>query len=250
MSQQDEKPPLLAWWGIFPGLAFAAVELYFGWPLAMAESHSFSFAVGNIVGRLMAGVLISLLIAWLAYRFGSRSQTTATCTFAVMLGLFCVSAINESMRAHSRNQDGESISSAPVATSFGDFQFDIPAGWQRVRPVKKENKATINLRGADASSPNGIIEVDFATPAITTARQMAQVLAGSDGQVLPNPVSVNGVEAVRVETPSKDMSRPRFAVVVLRGKDVYLIMAAGAHGTDVTAPFDQVLKSWHWNESP
>ena len=138
MSQQHEKPPLLAWWGIFPGLAFAAVAVYFGWPLAMADTHSFSFAVGNIVGRIMAGVLISLLIAWLAYRFGSRSQTTATCAFAVMLGLFCgrdqestcafreIKTVNPSRRCPLRARS-ESFSSIfrPVGS-----ESDLPRGKQ------------------------------------------------------------------------------------------------------------------------
>ena len=60
-----------------------------------------------------------------------------------------------------------------------------------------------------------------------------------------DPVQVDGTEGIKVETTSKDLSRPKFAVVVFRDEKVYLIMAAQKPGTDVSQAFDEVVKS-HW----
>ena len=92
----------------------------------------------------------------------------------------------------------------------------------------------------------GMLKVDVGKPSLPTARQMADALAGKDGRVLEGMVSLDGSEGIRVETPSSDMSRPRFAMVIFRDEKVYLIMAAGRKGVDVSGAFNQVLRTWRW----
>ena len=141
-------------------------------------------------------------------------------------------------------------STKPALTSFGAFLFEIPIGWTRVQPDREKTAAMILLNGTTWDRADGMLKVDVGKPALATARQTAEALAGKDGRVLPEPVSLDGVEGIRVETTSTDMSRPRFAVVMYRDDKFYLVMAASARGTDVSGAFDQVLKTWRWGGKP
>ena len=62
----------------------------------------------------------------------------------------------------------------------------------------------------------------------------------------PEPLDV-ALEPL-VETTSSDLSRPRHVVVIFKDGQVYLIMAAAAGGADVSSAFDEVLRTWRWNE--
>src|SRR4029078_12260533 len=95
----------------------------------------------------------------------------------------------------------------------------------------------------------GVMKVDFGKPSLPTARELAERLAGNDGSFFPDPVSIDRTEGIRVKIPSTDLSRPRFAVVVFRDQKTYLIMAAAVYGVDISEAFDQVLRSWRWNDS-
>ena len=89
--------------------------------------------------------------------------------------------------------------------------------------------------------------VDVGKP-IGSAKELAQSLAGKDGKVYPDKVAVDGVDGIKVESTSDNMSRPKYAVVVFRDSKVYLIMAAQLPGTNVSGVLDQVVKSWKWKK--
>jgi hypothetical protein len=59
---------------------------------------------------------------------------------------------------------------------------------------------------------------------------------------------VDGIEAIRVETSSSDLSRPKVVLIVYRNTNVYLIMGAGTNGNDVSSALDEVVKSWRWTK--
>src|SRR5205085_3504321 len=108
-------------------------------------------------------------------------------------------------------------------------------------------KAMLTLHADDPARADGVIMVDVGKPVKPTEREMAQSMAGDDGTILPSPVDLDGIEAMRVETSSRDATRPRYCVVVIREGRLYLVMAAEAHGTDVAGAFEHVLKTWRWS---
>jgi hypothetical protein len=133
-------------------------------------------------------------------------------------------------------------------TSFGDFEFLIPAKWASVKPDRPKTVAMLLLNGTTWNNADGMIKVDVGKPAASSAKALAAVLAGNDGKVDGNLVSVDGSEGIKVETPSTDMSRPKYAVVIFRGQKAYLIMAAQKRGTDVSEAMDEVIKTWRWTK--
>lgn len=137
-----------------------------------------------------------------------------------------------------------------TSMSFGDFQFETPIGWSRAQPDRDKTMAMVLLNGTTWSRADGMIKVDVGKPTLPNAEAMARALAGSDGQVLVDPVFVDGESGVRVKTTSTDMSKPSHAVVVFRNGKVYLIMAAGGNGVDVTDAFDHALQTWRWTKKP
>jgi hypothetical protein len=130
----------------------------------------------------------------------------------------------------------------PVMEPFGDFEFSIPEGWIRVKPDRGETKAMILLNGTVWHKADGMLKVDVGKPALPTAKATAQALSSSDGV----SISVDGQDAIKVSTASTDMSKPHHAVVIYRGDKVYLVMAAGLLGTDVSNALDYVIETWNW----
>jgi hypothetical protein len=137
---------------------------------------------------------------------------------------------------------------APPRTSFGTFEFVIPAKWSRAKPDRTKTAAMLLLNGTVWNKSDGMIMVDVGKPAAPSAKELAQALAGKDGKVHADPVQVDGSEGIKVETTSQDLSRPKYAVVVFRDEKVYLIMAAQMPGTNVSQALDQVIKSWKWRK--
>jgi hypothetical protein len=233
IPESDTKPrrswrSILAWWGFIPVIAFFAMEVVYGWPRAVIRATSPELATSYFVGHVLGALLISYVIAWIAYRVARRSRLVGTIAFSAIMALACVSLL-------------------PRLTSFGDFRFELPTGWVQGKPERPKTKALLAMIPRGAKSPDGLLMVDVGKAAAPSAMDLAKSLAGRDGRVLPEPVAVDQEEGVRVEMPSVDLSRPRCAVVVFRNGKAYLIMAAAMKGTDITDAFEEVLKTWKWN---
>jgi hypothetical protein len=240
---------VLAWWGVIPTLLFVAIQLIYGWSSAKVRATGPEYSISYLLGGIIGGLLISFVISWIVYLVFGKSQRAATITFSVMMALLCLSVLERSLLQPLANQQGTPVSITPTNASFGNFQFEIPAGWSRIQPDRGKTEAMILLNGDAPGHVQGMLKVDVGKPLLPDAGQVARSLAGKDGRVLPDSVTVDGTDGVRIETPSADMTRPRLAVVVFRDEKVYLIMAA-TNGADISGAFDEVLKSWRWNDKP
>ena len=242
------KQSMLAWWAVLPLACFAIVEAMYGWGIAVARATAPDFAVSYLGGQVVGGLLISVGVAYVVYRFGSRSQFAASLAFTAVVLLFCAGVYRQAHEVARVRGDGGpgGSSTAPQSHDFRDFSFETADGWREMQSANQKTVAFLVLGGESDTQPRGMIMVDAGKPT-SDLRQTASKLA-PDGRVLPDPVRVGAVEGLRVETSSADMSRPRVAVVLIRGQRMYLIMAANASGYDVTPDFDQVLQSWKWKE--
>ncbi|HEX4797260.1 MAG TPA: hypothetical protein VH370_25930 [Humisphaera sp.] len=86
----DKKPATIGWLGLLPAVIFIVVEFVYGWPEAKVQSRSLAYAEGYLAGRLLAGFLISGLVALLAYGIGRRSQVAGTIAFSIVMTWFIV----------------------------------------------------------------------------------------------------------------------------------------------------------------
>ena len=245
---QVARPPILAWWGIIPSLVFIALQVAFGWPHAKVRATSPQYALSYLMGGVLAGLLISFIIAWVVYLVSGRSQLSATITYTLLIGVFCLSVISQAKRGRQAGAPERPPAAASTPTSFGAFDFNIPAGWSNAGTAAGKAKAVIILNARTRPPADGVLRVEAGRPTLPTARQVAETFAADGGRVIPDPVSIDGVEGVRVETTSTDLSRPRHVVVVFKGDQAFLIMAAAANEVDVSAAFDDVLRTWRWND--
>jgi hypothetical protein len=141
---------------------------------------------------------------------------------------------------------------APAKTSFGDFEFVIPAKWSRITPDRPKTKAMLLLNGTAPNDCDAMIKVDAGKPAKPTAKELAAALAGPGGKVYPDPVQIDGEEGFKVETSSTDMTQPKFAIVVFHANKAYLIMGAKKQGVEnntLSEAIDQIAKSWKWKKT-
>jgi hypothetical protein len=227
---------MLAWWALFPALLYVAVQLKFGWADAKVSASSPDYAVSYLGGAIVGGMLLALVIGYVVYMIGSRSQLAGSLTFAIILVL------------QSGNVYVQSRGRAPQRHHFAGFGFEAPRAWQSVSPGNPTTVAELVLpAGRSRAKPKGLIVVDVGTPKSDLRQIAASFVAQAGGQVLPDPAPVDGVDGIRVETASTDLSRPKLVIALMRGPRMYLIMAAAADGYDVRPDFDRVVQTWKWD---
>jgi hypothetical protein len=108
------KESMLAWWAVFPLACFALVEAVYGWQIAVARATAPEFAVSYLGGSVVGGLLISLGVAYVVYRIGSRSQFAASVSFALVVLLFSVGAFRQ---AHQMTRVGGGGDTRPTHVS-------------------------------------------------------------------------------------------------------------------------------------
>src|SRR5438046_2064290 len=81
---------ILAWWGVIPTAAFIVLQITLGWSEAKVRATSPEFAISYLLGGVIAGPLISFLIALIAYFASRRSQLVTTIVYSILVVLFCV----------------------------------------------------------------------------------------------------------------------------------------------------------------
>jgi hypothetical protein len=86
----EVKSPMLAWWGVIPVILFSLSQLVFGWP---AAGRGIGFVPGYLIGRILGGLTIATLFAWIVFRLSRRTQIAATITFTVALMISSASTI-------------------------------------------------------------------------------------------------------------------------------------------------------------
>lgn len=142
---------------------------------------------------------------------------------------------------------GSRAETAPTRTQFGAFSFVIPAGWSRVESDLKKTAVALLFNGTAWNNADAMLKVDVGKPALPTAKELAKSLAGDDGKIYPEPVSVDDVDGIRVETTSTDMTRPKVEIVIIRGEKLYMLMAAETKGSRTFEAVNQIVGSWKWS---
>ena len=134
------------------------------------------------------------------------------------------------------------------STSFGTFEFVVPAKWTSKKPEREKTAVLLLLNPTDDEKAEGMFKVDIGTPKLDSAKEMAKSFVGKDSKVVPEPVTVDGVDGFKVVTDSTDFKRPKFVIVVYRKDQAYMIMAAQTKDTDVTDTFNGIINSWKWTK--
>ena len=84
------------------------------------------------VGGIMAGVFISLIVAWISYRLSGRSRSAATIAFSVVMILGCGNVIQKYQALKKTDGSGSAAPAAGERVNFPVFGISLtpPAGWQ------------------------------------------------------------------------------------------------------------------------
>lgn len=163
----------------------------------------------------------------------------------------CDGSRSEQAKAPQQTSTTSTDGNVGTRQSFGDFEIAIPPGWSVVTPDRGKTKVQMLLGGTTWQNAKGMIKVDVGTPVAPTSSDLADSFAqGSNGTVSPEPILLDGVSGHKVSTPSKSLETPREVIIVYRDGKVYLLMAAGVEGSDVSAAIAEVAKSWKWTSQP
>lgn len=152
--------------------------------------------------------------------------------------------------------DSSSVPKQPAADAaavdgqrhdFGDFSFELPAGWTRAKPDREQTQALLLLDGQSRRDAKGSIMVDVGRPAMETPDELARSFAANAaGTVTPDKVDIDGAAAVKATAPNTTLSKPRLMLVVYRNDKAYLIMAFAKEGVDPTDALEHVRATWKW----
>jgi hypothetical protein len=242
---------MLAWWGIIPLSGFVLIQATFGWSEAKVRATSPEYAFSYLVGKLIGGMLISLVISWIVFRATRKSQLAATIAFSSILGLLSLPALIGPQLRRPEITDLEqrpapnanSATTPAVRLDSENFSFEVPKKWLQGRSDQKKTKALLLLGGSRLDLAKGMIMVDVGVPVFPTAQAMAESF---HGQVAKSPVDVDGEKGLLVTTSSDNLDKPRTIIIIFRGGKVYLIMAASKEGADTTAAVETIRTSWKW----
>ena len=84
---------ILAWPAVFPILIFIVVQIVYGTDRPVRTQQEVEDFAGFVFDRIIAGVGIAFLAAWIAYRLSGRSRWFGTITFSLVLAFFCVAIV-------------------------------------------------------------------------------------------------------------------------------------------------------------
>lgn len=133
-------------------------------------------------------------------------------------------------------------------SEFDGFSFCVPEGWKTAAPDREKTKASLLHYGKSYFFANGLIKVDVGQPVDKDPTKIAKMLAGEGGKVDEKAVQVDGAAGYRVQTTSKDFTRPQLGLVIIRGELMYLIMSSAKNGFDTADAFDTVIDTWKWDK--
>jgi len=87
------KRRILAWPAVFPILIFIVVQIVYGADRPVRTQQEVEDFAGFVFGRVVGGVGVAFLAAWIAYRLSGRSRLFGTITFSLVLVFFCVTIV-------------------------------------------------------------------------------------------------------------------------------------------------------------
>src|SRR5947207_14613823 len=91
-SPPKKLPFALSWLITVPVAVLLLIELRVQLPLARASMKT-DQAIAFVMGRLIGGLLFSLLIAWVAWLVGRRSRFAANWGFGIVITVFAMVAV-------------------------------------------------------------------------------------------------------------------------------------------------------------
>jgi len=240
---------MLAWWGVIPAVVFVVVEIYFGSAVAKNRATGPDTQVSYLMGVIFAGLLISTVIGWIAYRLLRRSQVAGTVAFSAILALFCLSVLTITGVVPGLARRGSTQSAAGGRASFGDFSVVTPSGWASTTPDRQKTAAMFLLGDESLQNARALIKIDAGKCQFENGREAVAAFAG--GKMTPTAISLGDNEAFQIEMPAGGgMSRPRFVAASVRDHKLYLIMGAGADDVDLAGAFQQIINTWRWEVAP
>jgi hypothetical protein len=125
-----------------------------------------------------------------------------------------------------------------------------PKGWDELS--REDSMKVVAWRRSDAGArDSAMIVVEAGRPKEPTALATANAFAKSwGGTVLPEPTTLDGVEAVRVQAKNDRgrSLRPTEAVICQHRGFVYMLMGGAVPGRSVADDVDAVRRSWKWIE--
>ena len=246
---QLAKPPMLAWWGIFPVVAFVALESILAQYEPPKPFEGPGSTIGYVVGGTLFTVLLAGLVAWIVYRISGRGQLEATVTFTSVIALLCMVVVVDSKRSRSRVVPPAARASAPVVRDFpsAGISVDTPAGWRQV-PAEKAGIVT-QWVGPD-STPGDVRQMIIIQAGkgrgdtVATANALA---AKWGGRVVNDHVNLDGETACLVQAqPTKPALQPVEGLVAIHAGNLYLMTGGVTPGHSCDAEFETIRQSWKW----
>ena len=245
---RETKKGMLAWWGIIPTIAFIALQITFGWSEARIRATSPEFAISYLLGGVIAGPLISFVIALIVYFALRRSRLAATIVYSVVMALFCVAVLNKAVLKQARLRMA-AAQAGPRSFPAVGITVTAPPGWLEVPPDRPG--LIIRWISPDSSRNGealGLVMVELKDPASHTAPEVARDLARSwGGRVSAQSDVMDGetVWRIQVDSPPPGL-QPVEGLVAIRNGHLFLIEGGVSPGYSCHEQIESIRQSWRW----
>ena len=128
------------------------------------------------------------------------------------------------------------------------FKCTIPNGYLPARSSKKSEIGMFVY--PNYSDYEKMIIIEVGTPSMTDVLSTAKGLAEDwNGEVLPNPVNLDGVDALQIIVRNETTGlRPADAIVAMKDGKMFLVMAGLSSGQSCETEIKTILESWTWTK--
>ncbi len=198
------------------------------------------FIVGNFMGGIFGGILISFGLGWMACSDLRRRG------FMVIVGVVCLSVVGQSM---AQQGPGETNSTRPAPLSIPLFGIAVgsPVGWQQLPPDRVGIATRWVSPGSRAGNVQGIIMVEMKKPALPDAGQIASSLAQEwGGRLVDKQDSLDGEMAWRILAEPHVSLQPVEGLLTIHEGRLYLIEGGVTAGHSCHDQIESIRQSWKW----
>jgi hypothetical protein len=243
----------VAWWGIIPALAFIAVEVIRGWPVAQARASRPEFAISYFMGGTVGGILIALLIAWVGYRLVRKSRLAGSIVFTLVLCFFCVSVALQSPTPRTQTNyaggepGGAADSQSPSAFPLFGVILNSPPQWQQLPPDRTGIVARWISPESREGSVQAMIMIEMKIPLGPDIAQYAGGMAKSwNGTVADKQEDLDGEVARRIVAQPRANLQPVEGLVSIHDGRLYLIEGGVTAGHSCHDEIEMIRRGWKW----
>ena len=243
-------------WALLALVPFILLQIFRGWPDVRERFGTSDAALPFFTVQVVGAVFFTLLVAWIAYRLGGRSQYAASVVFVAFMFIFSANVFLQVCGFYftvGPDGPGKPFGSSQQPwkeqTEFPSFGFAVKSpGWAQSPPREKRVIAWWGSPDSSEGDIRAMVDIQWETAVSRTLAERAQAAAQSlGGRVEEEQLLLDGEPALRIRAPAANSGLKPVEVIVTQHNGLFvMIIGAVTPGRTCHEQVEAICKSWKW----